>query len=150
MAEKINLIIASIEKKVFEQEVDSLILPTEEGETGILYNHIPLITTLEPGELHIKQQDKTTTLAISGGFAEVNNNKVTVLADLAERIEDLNLEKIAAAKKEAEETMKKKGISEIEFKEAERELRRSITLIKVAEKRHKKHHIISEQNPNLK
>lgn len=134
---QIKLEIISLEKKVFEQPVESVILPTPLGETGILPNHLPLITSLKSGELRINYQGKTDYLAISGGFAEVHPDRVLVLVDAAEHAEQIDLKMAEEARLRAIETMKRAGAKKEEFEEAAAELRRSLIRLKVGRRKRK-------------
>jgi len=134
----IKLEIVSLEKKIFEGMINSVILPTPLGETGILPLHIPLVTSLVPGELRINHQDRTDYLAVSGGFAEVHPDRVLVLVDAAEHAEEIDLQTAEEARKKAVETMKKAGIQKEAFEEAAAELRRSLVRLKVARKKRKR------------
>ncbi|HWQ99360.1 MAG TPA: ATP synthase F1 subunit epsilon [Candidatus Methylomirabilis sp.] len=125
------------ERTLFEEEVSSVTLPTTEGEITILPKHLPLVATLQPGVAELKRQDGTVEdIAVSGGFIQVMvGDRVTVLADTAERGEELTLDAIEKAMKRGEELMKqKKFADESSFAEAaaalERELARYKTVVK--------------------
>ncbi|MFA6296059.1 MAG: ATP synthase F1 subunit epsilon [Patescibacteria group bacterium] len=135
---KLILEIISLEKQVFNNEVDSVILPTEEGEIGILPNHVHLVTSLAPGEIKIKQGNEETVLACSGGFAQINPDKAIVLADAAEHAEEIDEQKAEEAIKKAKETMAKKDLKKEEYEEAAAEVRRSLARLKVVKKRRSK------------
>ena len=109
MNTKIQLKIATPEKLVLQAEVDQVSLPTKKGEITILPNHIPLIAELEFGELLAKQGEEDIPFAIWGGVVEIRDNQVIVLADVAEYAEDIMLEKVEEAKKQAQDLMQKKG-----------------------------------------
>ena len=79
-----TLTIVTAESQVFSEEVDMLIAPGIEGQLGILPNHAPLMTQLQPGEMTIRSGSDENVLAVTGGFLEVLNNQVTILADTAE------------------------------------------------------------------
>ena len=81
----INLEIVTPEKKVVDEEVEAVNIPTAKGMIGILINHAPLISTLKPGILSYKKKGSTINLFISGGFVEVSDDKVSVLADASEK-----------------------------------------------------------------
>ncbi|MDO8460831.1 MAG: F0F1 ATP synthase subunit epsilon [bacterium] len=124
------------EKVVFKDDVDELIVPTTTGEVGIMPNHVSLLTQISLGELIIRQGQKEHALAISGGFLDVANNQVTILADYAIRSEDIEIAKVEEAQKRAQKAMEEK-VSERDFAEAEASLRRSLLELKVAQKRRK-------------
>lgn len=123
-------------KSILKEEVDEIILPTETGEITILPNHVPLVTKIKPGEMIIKKGQKASFFAITGGFLEIIDNKVTILADYAVRAEDIEVAKAKEAEERAKQTMKEKG-DKREFATAEADLRRAIVELHVA-RRHKK------------
>ena len=84
MADKIRLRVVTPSRLVLDEEVDEVTAPGELGEFGVLPNHIAFLSTLVPGELSYKQGDHKVTLAMSGGYAEVLDNVMTVLAPAAE------------------------------------------------------------------
>jgi F-type H+-transporting ATPase subunit epsilon len=96
----IRLEIVTPERKVFDEEVDSVTVPSVSGEIGILTNHAPMISALRSGILTYTSGGTNGKMLISGGFVEVSNNKVSVLADLAETAEETDAE---AAKLKLEE-----------------------------------------------
>lgn len=100
---KITLKIATPERVVLEDEVDQITLPTQTGEITVLPNHIPLITNLVPGIMEAKKNGEEISMAVSGGFMELHNNELTVLADTAERAEEIDLEEAEEARKRAED-----------------------------------------------
>src|SRR5579859_3361404 len=112
-----HLDIITPEKTMYSGEVHEIIVDTADGQIGILPHHINLVTKLLPGELIIKASKKTEYLGIVGGFLQVNDNRVTVLADYAIRSEEIEVNKAIAAQKRAEQILKQKkeGISEQDF-----------------------------------
>jgi len=131
----INLQIITIEKKTYDEKVDSVLLPTQMGEIGILPNHVPLVASLAEGEIKIEKNKETSYLTCTGGFAQINSDKVLVLTDVAEHAEEIDIERAEKAKEMAEETMKNKGLAEPQYQEAAAALRRSLLQIKVAGRR---------------
>jgi F-type H+-transporting ATPase subunit epsilon len=99
----LKLEIVTPEKKVLSEEVDSVTIPTANGEIGVLQNHAPLISTLKPGILAYTKGITTEKMVISGGFVEVSSNTVSVLADIAEVDNEIDIE---AAKLEKETAQK--------------------------------------------
>lgn len=95
----LNLEIVTPEKSVLNEAVDSVTIPTASGEIGILTNHAPLISSLKSGVLSYAKGGTTERMVISGGFVEVNNDKVSILADVAETSEEIDTE---AARQERE------------------------------------------------
>ena len=102
MTNKIKLKIVTPERTVYESEIDQLTLPTQEGEITVLPNHIPLISVLAPGELIAKADGEEITMAVSGGMVEVRRNEITILADTAERAEEIDLKRAEEARERAE------------------------------------------------
>lgn len=99
---KIKFKITTPERIVMEDEMDQITLPTQTGEITVLPNHIPLITTLKPGIIEAKKNGDEISMAVSGGFMELHDNQLTVLADTAERAEEIDLEEAEEARKRAE------------------------------------------------
>jgi F-type H+-transporting ATPase subunit epsilon len=94
--------IVTAERKVLETEADMLIAPATEGEVGILPRHAPLLTALVPGVMVLKRDGQEEVLAVSGGFMQVANNRVLILADTAERAEELDEQRAQEARAKAE------------------------------------------------
>ena len=105
----IDLEIVTPEKKVVDQAVDSVNVPTSKGEIGILPNHAPLISTLRPGILSYSVGGATEKMVVSGGFVEINGSKVSILADIAEAKSEIDME---TAKAEQSAGRKSIGILE--------------------------------------
>lgn len=97
--------IVTQERTVFSGEVDAVNLPGSEGRLGILPNHTPLLTTLSYGEVIIRQSGQDQYFAVGGGFAEIQPNKVIVLADSAERAEEIDIQRAMMARQRAEKMM---------------------------------------------
>jgi F-type H+-transporting ATPase subunit epsilon len=129
---KIDVVTA--ERVVYSEEVDAVIAPGMEGQLGILPHHAPLMTTLQSGELVIRKGGKEESLAISGGFLEVRPDHVIVLADQAERAEEIDVARAEAARKRAEERLKDKHTAGLDATRAETALRRALARLSVAEK----------------
>lgn len=131
----LRLDIVTMEGVVFSGEVDMVVAPGAAGELGILPRHAPLMTTLSYGELHARRGDETLYFAIGGGFMEVLPYQVTVMADSAERAEEIDLERAEAARRRAEERLRDRSKSAEELARAQAALRRSMVRIKVARQR---------------
>jgi F-type H+-transporting ATPase subunit epsilon len=131
----LHLEIVTIERKVFDDQVNMVIAPGTEGMLGILPRHAPLITALNYGELQIKKDGREDQyFAIGGGFMEVQPDHVVVLADAAERAEEIDVTEAEAARRRAEDLLSKAQVEE-DFERAEVALRRSVLRLKVAERR---------------
>ena len=130
----IRLEIVTAEKQVYSGDVDVIIAPGIDGELAILPRHAPLMTMLRPGELRLRQGGEETSLAVTGGFMEVRPDKVTVLADAAERADEIDIERAEAAMRRAEDRLMTHR-NEIDVARAQAALQRSLARLKVAEKR---------------
>ncbi|NMC52410.1 MAG: ATP synthase F1 subunit epsilon [Chloroflexi bacterium] len=104
--------IVSLDKIVFEGDVNMVVLPGIHGEIGVLPNHSPLLTMLSYGIITIKQGDKENVFTVYGGVAEVQPDQVTVLAEGAESVETIDVERAEMARKRAEELLNS-GIPQI-------------------------------------
>jgi F-type H+-transporting ATPase subunit epsilon len=128
--------VVTAERTVFDDQVDMVVAPGIEGQLGILPHHAPLMTALTFGELVIHRQDQEDEfIAIGGGFMEVGPDHVTILADSAERAEEIDLERAQEARQRAEETMAQKQQEDVDFARAEAALRRSVIRLKVARRK---------------
>ena len=116
----LKLEIVTPEKKILDETVDTVTVPTATGEVGILPNHAPLISALKPGILSYADKGATERMVISGGFIEVNSNKVSILADVAEIADEIDLESARAEREEAEKILGSWNGTQEEF-EVERE-----------------------------
>lgn len=99
--------IVSQDRKVFEGDVDIVVLPGAAGEMGILPHHAPLLTTLKYGVIKVRSQGREQIFTVAGGVAEVQPDIVTVLADAAENVEEIDVARAEAARKRAEEMLAK-------------------------------------------
>jgi F-type H+-transporting ATPase subunit epsilon len=101
----LHLQIVTPEKKVFSDTVDNVYLPGAEGEIGILDGHAALVTSLAPGELRYAKGGSVVSLALGGGFAEVTQEHVNVLTDMALNADQIDAAKVEAALKRAQEKL---------------------------------------------
>ncbi len=101
----LKLEIVTPEKRVLDAEVDSVTVTTATGEAGILPNHAPLISALKPGILSYSAKGSTDRLAVSGGFVEVSDNSVTVLADTAESAAEIDVAQARSDKDAADKAL---------------------------------------------
>ncbi|NOX20579.1 MAG: F0F1 ATP synthase subunit epsilon [Nitrospirae bacterium] len=131
MAEKLTLEVVSPYGAAFKDEVDEVVAPGTEGEFGVLPGHVPFITTLKIGVLVYKKDGKPGYIFVNSGYAEVYEDKVLVLADSAEKAEDIDVERAKAALKRAEERLQKK--EDIDFARAQAALQRALTRLKTVE-----------------
>lgn len=134
----VKLDVVTAERVVYSEDVDMVIAPGVLGQLGILPHHAPLMTTLEPGELRVKKGGEEVSLAISGGFLEVRPDRVIVLADAAERAEEIDIARAEEARRRARERLAERQASGFDEARAEASLRRSLTRLRVAEKRRRR------------
>ncbi len=132
MAEKLTLDIVTPYGHVFTDEVDEIIASGSEGEFGVLPDHVPFLTTIKIGLLTYKKGSETGHFFVNWGYAEVGPDKVTILADSAEKSEEIDVERAREAMKRSEERLKKK--EEIDEARATSSLERAIMRVQVAEK----------------
>ena len=98
----LNLEIVTPEKKVLSETVDAVTVPTASGEVGILQNHAPLISSLKAGVLSYTKEGATQRMVIAGGFVEVSQNNVSILSDIAETADEINVENARIERETAE------------------------------------------------
>jgi F-type H+-transporting ATPase subunit epsilon len=141
MANTVHIDVVSAEESIFSGEAEFVVAPAGAGEVGIYPNHAPLITTIKPGALRIKQssEKEETLIFISGGMLEVQPGMITVLADTAIRGQDLDEAKAIAAKEAAEEALKNRS-SEIDYAAAQAELAEAVAQIQAIQKLRKSVH----------
>ena len=129
----IKLDIVTAEQLVFSDDVDIVVAPGIDGELAVLPHHAPLMTMLQPGELRVRKGGEETFMAITGGFLEVRPDRVVVLADAAERVDEIDVERAEAARKRAKERLSQQRELGIDGTRAEAALRRSLARLRVAE-----------------
>jgi F-type H+-transporting ATPase subunit epsilon len=121
-----------------EQGVDALIAPGSEGQLAILPRHAALMITLDPGELVIRRAQQEESFAVTGGFMEVRNDHVTILADAAEAAEEIDLARAEAARTRAEERLKRyreQSARDVDLARASASLQRSLMRLRVVQRR---------------
>ena len=132
---KLYLEVVTPEKVMASQEVDMVMAPGSEGEFGILPEHINFLSGIVPGELRFDNGNKKEYMAVTHGFAEVSNNRVSILVDSAEKAPDIDVERARRAMERAKERLERhKEDEDIDFLRAEAALKRAISRIKVAKK----------------
>ena len=134
----IKLDIVTAERVVYSDDVDVVIAPGIEGQLGILPHHSPLMTMLQPGELIARKGSEEFSLVVTGGFLEVRPDRVIVLADSAERTEEIDIARAEEAKKRAEQRLEEKYAPETDSARAEAALRRSLIRLRVATRRRRR------------
>lgn len=130
----IKLEIVTVERLVTSEDVDMVVAPGGAGVMGILPNHTPLLTTLKVGELIVRKGNEEDIYAISGGFMEVQPDKVTVMADAAEHADEINLERAREARDSAKNLIEGGDLSEDDLMMAEGQLRYEMMRMRVAER----------------
>jgi F-type H+-transporting ATPase subunit epsilon len=133
MSDTFQLEIVTPEKMVVRDVAEEMQIPGANGYLGILPGHAPLITELAVGEISYRKAGQTHYLAVAWGFAEVLPEKVTILAETAERPQEINVERAQVARQRAEEELKT-GQTEADFTHAEDSLKRAETRLDVAKK----------------
>ena len=136
MALKVDIVTA--ERLVYSEEgVERLIVPGVEGELGVLTLHAPLLTMIQPGVLRIVKGGDEVEMAITGGFIEVRQNRVTILADAAERAEEIDTVRAEEARRLAQRRLEER-ISEEDLARAGASLARALARLKVVERRRRR------------
>ncbi|MBP9718270.1 ATP synthase F1 subunit epsilon [Candidatus Gracilibacteria bacterium] len=125
--------IVTPERIVFEDTVDAVVLPTTQGEITVLPHHIPLVSLLQAGIVRIKKGDEEIPLAVSSGVIEVNKKEIVVLADSADRADELEEEKIQRARDDAKKLMEEKRNDVEGFAEATAILERELARLKLVQ-----------------
>jgi len=127
--------IVTAERTILQDEAEMLIAPGIEGQLGILPRHAPLLTALEPGEVRLKKSGADASfLVVSGGFLEIRDDTVTILADAAEHAEEIDVPRAEEAMRRAEERIRMRG-ADIDLERALRASRRATIRIKIARRR---------------
>ena len=132
MADRLSLEIATPMRLVVAETVDEVVVPGIEGYFGVLPGHAPFLTTLGIGQLTYRQGRDERHLAVSGGFAEVRNDKVIVLADTAETPEEIDRARAERSRERAERRLTGRTQDEIDHVRASGALARALTRLQVA------------------
>lgn len=132
MADQIQLEVVTPERRVLAEEVSSVIVPGRGGEMGILPGHAALISELQTGVLTYTEGGSTEQLHVSGGFVEVNNDRVSVLAEVAERPEEIDTARARMAHDRTEKQLSSWSGTEEDFEKARAKLERSMVRLKLA------------------
>ncbi len=131
----IKLEVVTAEKSILSEDVDVVVAPGSEGELAVLPHHAPLMTGLQPGELKARKGSEEIVLCIGGGFMEVRPDRVIVLADACERVEDIDLERAEEAKRRAEKALAEPHTTEADTVEAKAAIMRALARLRIAERR---------------
>ena len=133
MSQKLRLSLETPEKQLVSEEVDQVNAPGSEGDFGVLYDHAPILTNLRSGQLSYENDGETTALVISGGYLEVTDNRVTILAETGEFLHEIDRERAERARSQAEEKFSNPDLSEEEFSETQKKLFRAIARLENSE-----------------
>jgi F-type H+-transporting ATPase subunit epsilon len=127
---KITLEVVTPERKILSEVVDEVVLPGRDGYLGVLPGHAPLLTSLKIGQIEYRQGSEKHYLSLAWGFAEILPEKVTILADVAERPEEIDVERAKARKAEIEQQLKQPG-PDFDFAKAQDSLQKAIVRIDI-------------------
>lgn len=134
----LNVDIVTAERVVYSEEgVDEVVAPGIDGELTVLPMHAPLLTMIKPGVMRIIKGSDEMEMAITGGFLEVRRDRVTILADAAERAEEIDIVRAEEARRRAERALQERE-AEIDLARVAAELQRALTRLKVAERRRRR------------
>jgi len=134
MADPIRLEVVTPDRMVLSTDVDIVVATGTEGEFGVLHDHIPFLSTLQEGELRYRAGGQLHYMAVSGGFAEVLPDKVTILAESAEHAREIDIDRAERARERAEKRLSEAKREEVDWARAESALKRAMIRLKVVEK----------------
>lgn len=133
---KLQLEVVTPEKVMVSQEVDIVVAPGSLGEFGVLEGHVPFLSGIVPGELRYSSGSQTEHFVVTTGFAEVSDNRVSILVDAAEKAAEIDVERARKAMERAKERLaRERSAEDIDFARAEAALKRAIVRMRVAEKK---------------
>jgi F-type H+-transporting ATPase subunit epsilon len=132
----INVSVVTPDGPVYEADVEMVSTKALSGELGILPGHIPMVAPLQIGVVRLKNGGSQEFVAVSGGFLEVRPDKVTILAQAAEKSSDIDAERALRAKERAEQRLREAQQANVDFKRAELALQRAINRLSIVEKKH--------------
>jgi F-type H+-transporting ATPase subunit epsilon len=134
----LHLEVITPERKVYEDDVDMVVAPATEGYVGILPHHVPLFTTLGPGEFKVKKGGVEEVLAVFGGFMDVRADRVVVLTDAAEQAEEIDANRAQEARERAQQVLAAGPASAADEQRARAELQRALVRLRVSEGRRRR------------
>jgi F-type H+-transporting ATPase subunit epsilon len=132
MAEQLQLEVVTPERRVLSEQVNSVTVPGRSGEMGILPGHAPLISELQTGVLSYNEDGTVFQLHVSGGFVEVTDDRVSVLAEIAERPEEIDAARARQARERTEKQLSAWSGTEEDFEKARAKLERSMVRLQLA------------------
>jgi F-type H+-transporting ATPase subunit epsilon len=133
MASTIKLELVTPARLLVSEEVDEVIAPGYEGEFGVLSDHTPFLVILSIGVLRYRKSNQEWKIAVGGGFAEVTSDRVVILADVAEKAEEIDVDRARRAHERAENALKDLVMDDAEFNKINSALQRSIARMSAAE-----------------
>jgi F-type H+-transporting ATPase subunit epsilon len=133
----LQLVFVTPERAIAHDEVDEIQLPLDGGYAGILPGHAPLLSTLQIGEMWYRKGTEKTHAFVEGGFVEVLGDRVSILAQVAEKAEDIDTARAEAAKHRAEELLTKPSIADFDAERARIALLRAITRLQVSSRQYR-------------
>lgn len=134
----LSVSIVTAEREVFADDgVDEIVVPGSEGELTVLPMHAPLLTTIQPGIMRIIKGNEETVSTITGGFLEVRENRVTILADAAERVDEIDVARAEEARLRAQRSLDERHGRE-DLAIAAAALQRALLRLRAAERRHRR------------
>jgi F-type H+-transporting ATPase subunit epsilon len=128
----ITVDILTPERRVLQAQADSVVVPAADGELGILSDHLPLVAQLQPGAIRMRSGNDTQLFAVSGGFVEVQNNHVIVMAETAEMAHEIDIERARQAAERAKAELRTPSGS-ADLAQAEAALKRALVRLRAAE-----------------
>ena len=134
----LHLEVITPERTVYEDDVDMVVAPASEGYVGILPHHVPLFTTLGPGEFKVKKGGVEEILAVFGGFMDVRADRVTVLTDAAEHADEIDATRAQQAREAAQQVLAAGPASAADEQRARAELQRALVRLRVSENRRRR------------
>jgi F-type H+-transporting ATPase subunit epsilon len=135
---KLSVDVITAERVVYsDTEIDVVVAPGVMGELGVLPSHAPFMTALAPGELRLRKGNEETSMVVTGGFLEVRDNKVVILAEAAERADEIDLARAEEARRRAEQQIASREAA-VDVARVEAALRRSLVRLKVGKSRRKR------------
>jgi len=134
----LHLEVITPERKVYEEDVDMVVAPATDGYVGILPHHMPLFTTLGPGEFKVKRAGVEEILAVFGGFMDVRSDRVVVLTDAAEHAEEIDASRAQEARERAQQVLAAGPASAADEQRARAELQRALVRLRVSESRRRR------------
>ena len=132
MADALTLELVTPERVALTEKADSVVLPAFDGEMGVLPGHEPFVVQLNPGEVRVGRSGEFKSIAVSGGFAEILNNKISIFAETAEMSEEIDEERARQALEKAKEGRKLKSADSMTLAQAEAALKRAQIRLKVS------------------